>query len=74
MAGVNAVLDVQTGGGERFTEVLSQLSPPRRHVVATESWSSNVAIVKRNLGAFDASIMDHLPTYLETPNPRTVPF
>ena len=38
MANVDAVLDVQTGGGERFSEILSQIEIRPRLIAATESW------------------------------------
>ena len=58
MAHANAVLDVQTGGGERLAEILSQISSTPRHIVATESWSPNVAIAQRNLQPFSAAIVE----------------
>ena len=52
----NAVLDVQTGGGERFAEILRNLSHRPRDLAATESWPPNVAIARRALGPFGVSV------------------
>jgi SAM-dependent methyltransferase len=57
LANVDAVLDVQTGGGERFSEVLSQIENRPRLVSATESWEPNVNLAKQNLERFDASVI-----------------
>jgi SAM-dependent methyltransferase len=45
LAGANAAIDVQTGGGEVLSGVAS--APPV--LVATESWPPNVAVAKANL-------------------------
>jgi SAM-dependent methyltransferase len=47
-----AALDIQTGGGEVFAEVLSHVErlPPK--LAATESWPPNVEIAARNLSPF----------------------
>lgn len=58
MARANAVLDVQTGGGERLAEILSQIATKPRVIVASESWSPNVKIAKQNLNRFGASIVE----------------
>jgi hypothetical protein len=51
-----AVLDVQTGGGERFAEALQHVSnrPAKRH--ATESWSANVAIAHSRLAPLGVTV------------------
>jgi SAM-dependent methyltransferase len=53
-----AVLDVQTGGGEVLAEVLAQV--PRRPplVAATESWPPSLARARRNLRDFDVTVVD----------------
>jgi len=45
----NAVLEIQTGGGERFAEILSRVSHKPKTLAATESWVPNVAIARRIL-------------------------
>jgi hypothetical protein len=52
-----AVLDVQTGGGEIFAEVLGQVEHLPAKLAATESWSPNLAIAERNLGRFGTSVV-----------------
>src|SRR6202167_1203653 len=46
MAGARAVLDVQTGGGERFAEVLHHVSNRPETLAATESWRPNADIAR----------------------------
>jgi SAM-dependent methyltransferase len=58
VAGAASVLDIQTGGGEVFAEVLTQIDDRPRHLAATESWSPNVAIARRNLRPLDASVAE----------------
>jgi SAM-dependent methyltransferase len=58
MAGAESVLDVQTGGGEVLAEVLQQLPHLPPTVAATESWAPNIAIARRNLEPFGASVVD----------------
>jgi SAM-dependent methyltransferase len=58
VAQAGAVLDVQTGGGERLAEMLSQIDTKPRVIFATESWGPNVAIAKQNLRPFDASVIE----------------
>jgi SAM-dependent methyltransferase len=62
-----AVLDVQTGGGEVFAEVLAQVERPPAKLAATESWLPNLEIAKRNLGPYGASV-------LHVPDDGTLPF
>lgn len=48
-----ALLDVQTGGGEVLATV--PLAPPV--VAATESWAPNLEIARRNLEPFGATVV-----------------
>jgi SAM-dependent methyltransferase len=52
-----AALDIQTGGGEVFTEVLTRVArlPPR--LAATDSWPPNLQIAARNLRPFGVSVV-----------------
>jgi len=52
-----AVLDVQTGGGEVFAEVLAQVEHLPAKLAATESWLPNLEIAGRNLGRFGTSVV-----------------
>jgi SAM-dependent methyltransferase len=52
------VFDIQTGGGERLAEVLSEIDVGTRRVVASESWSPNISIAKKNLNRYRASIVE----------------
>jgi SAM-dependent methyltransferase len=54
----NAVFDIQTGGGERLAEVLSEIDVGSRRVVASESWRPNIPIARRNLKRYRASIVE----------------
>lgn len=58
MAEADAVLDIQTGGGEVLADVLARV--PRRPIalVATESWPPNAAIARRNLNPFGVGIVE----------------
>jgi SAM-dependent methyltransferase len=58
IAKAQSVFDVQTGGGERFAEVLSQIDPRPRVIFASESWSPNVAIATTNLERFGVSLVE----------------
>jgi SAM-dependent methyltransferase len=49
LGGANAVLDVQTGGGEVMATALAAASARPPLVVATESWPPNVALARRRL-------------------------
>lgn len=57
VAGRSAVLDIQTGGGEVFADVLRQ-SPRPRLVAATESWPPNVEIARLNLEPFGGRVFE----------------
>ena len=50
-----AVLDLQTGGGEVFAEVLGNARVPAV-VAATEAWVPNVALARRRLDPFGAQV------------------
>ncbi len=54
----NAVLDVQTGGGEVFGEVLSQVARLPSRSAATEQWPPNVEIAARNLASFGVWVVE----------------
>lgn len=59
MARAEAVLDIQTGGGEVLASVHSVqavTAPPL--VAATESWPPNVDIARRNLAALHATVVE----------------
>jgi SAM-dependent methyltransferase len=52
----DAILDVQTGGGENLAGVLNQLNPPPNTLAATESWPPNVAGARRNLRSLGVTV------------------
>jgi SAM-dependent methyltransferase len=54
MAKAEAVLDIQTGGGEVLASV--PVAPPV--VAATESWQPNVEIARRSLAKFRATVAE----------------
>lgn len=54
----DTVLDVQTGGGEVFAEVLERAKRLPERLAATESWPPNVEIAQRNLGRFGADVVE----------------
>jgi SAM-dependent methyltransferase len=56
VAVANAVLEIQTGGGERFTEILSHSSNRPKIIAATESWPPNVDIARSNLEPLGVSV------------------
>ncbi len=53
-----AVLDVQTGGGEVFAEVLGRADHLPGTLVATESWASNAAIARHHLAPFGVAVVE----------------
>jgi SAM-dependent methyltransferase len=53
MASATAALDIQTGGGE----VLAQIPHPPPVLAATESWTPNVEIARRNLARLGATVV-----------------
>jgi SAM-dependent methyltransferase len=54
----DAVLDIQTGGGEVFAEVLTRATAVPQALAATESWRPNVEIATRNLAPFGVTVVD----------------
>jgi SAM-dependent methyltransferase len=58
MAKSHAILDIQTGGGERLAEVLSEIDAGSRLIFATESWGPNIPIAQHNLERYQASIVE----------------
>ncbi len=54
MAKAEAALDIQTGGGEVLATI--PVAPPV--LAATESWPPNLAIARRNLAKFDATVAE----------------
>jgi SAM-dependent methyltransferase len=54
MAKAEAALDIQTGGGEVLARI--PVAPPI--LAATESWPPNVAIARRNLAKFNATVVE----------------
>lgn len=51
-----AVLDVQTGGGERFAEALQNASSRPQTLAATESWRPNVEIARSRLAPLGVTL------------------
>jgi SAM-dependent methyltransferase len=58
IANAEAVLDVQTGGGEVLAEVLARVSQRPRFLAATESWPPNVELANAHLRPFGASVVE----------------
>lgn len=58
VAGAPSALDIQTGGGEVFAEVLNQIGDPPRQLAATESWPPNVDRARRKLGPLGVSVAE----------------
>ncbi len=54
----SAALDVQTGGGEVYAEVLNQVERLPARLAATESWLPNLEIAARNLERFGARVVE----------------
>jgi SAM-dependent methyltransferase len=67
VTGAGSVLDVQTGGGEVISEVLSQINNRPRYLAATESWPPNVTMTRYNPRPFGVSIV-------EVPDEEALPF
>jgi SAM-dependent methyltransferase len=55
---VASVLDIQTGGGEVFAEILGRSKPRPGVVAATESWPPNLALANEQLQGFGASVVE----------------
>jgi len=56
--GADAVLDVQTGGGERFAQALRQSEALPAFLAATESWPPNVVVARQTLAPLGVSVVD----------------
>ncbi len=52
-----AVLDVQTGGGEVFSEALARTEVRPSIVAATESWQPNLQLARRALAPFGGEVV-----------------
>jgi SAM-dependent methyltransferase len=71
LEGAEAVLDVQTGGGEVFAELLGKVSRRPAAMAATEGWPANAAAARERLGAFGVDLRecgetDDLPFHADT--------
>src|SRR6202042_1825875 len=55
IAGAQAVLDIQTGGGEVLAGAIRR-PPPR--LAATESWPPNVALARQRLGPLGGTVTE----------------
>ena len=64
----NAIFDVQTGGGERLAEVLSEVDAGSLRIAASESWIPNIALAQHNLTRYGASIVE-IPDDADFPFP-----
>lgn len=62
-----AVLDLQTGGGEVLAGVLERVDVRPSTIAATESWLPNLMLARRALARFDCTV-EHVP------NDATLPF
>jgi SAM-dependent methyltransferase len=67
VAQASSVLDVQTGGGEVFAEVLAQVGDRALHLAATDSWPPNADVARCTLHPFGVSVV-------ETPDDAPLPF
>ncbi len=57
MRSATSVLDVDTGGGERFSSFLEAVDRPVR-ACATEGWGPNVPIARERLRPFDVEVIE----------------
>jgi len=57
LADVGSVLDIQTGGGEVFSEALGEHAVPGM-VCATEGWHPNVELARRRLARIGAVVVE----------------
>jgi SAM-dependent methyltransferase len=67
LGGAEAVVDLQTGGGEVFAEALAGCRRRPRSLTATESWPPNLELARERLGRFDVRVED-------VPEPGPLPF
>jgi SAM-dependent methyltransferase len=58
MTNADAVLDIQTGGGEVLAEVLSKVAHTPSTLAATESWRPNLAIARNRLNPLNVSVVE----------------
>jgi SAM-dependent methyltransferase len=58
VASASSVLDIQTGGGEVFAEVLGHTDGLPCLLAATESWPPNAERARRNLAPFGLSVAE----------------
>lgn len=58
IAAADAVLDIQTGGGEVFAEVLQRAGARPRAVAATESWPPNLEEARRRLAPLAVTVVE----------------
>ena len=65
VAGARTVLDMGTGGGERFLEILEEYGGL---AVATEGWSGNVHVASSALSPFGAAVVHASGLYLPFAN------
>ncbi len=61
-----SVLDIQTGGGEVFAEVLSQASTAPSRIAATEGWRPNLVLARKHLAPFGATVVE-IPDSADVP-------
>ncbi|GAA1419281.1 class I SAM-dependent methyltransferase [Catellatospora coxensis] len=66
-ATATAVLDVQTGGGEVYAEVLARAARRPATAAATESWPPNLALARRTLTPLGVTVA-------EAPDGAALPF
>jgi len=55
---VDSVLDVQTGGGEVFAEILAGADPAPSTVAATEGWAPNVPLARTAVAPFGGVVVE----------------
>jgi len=53
-----SVLDIQTGGGEVFAEMLGQATPTPARAAATEGWAPNLVLARQRLAPLGASVFE----------------
>jgi len=56
--GAASILDVQTGGGEVFAEILAGADPVPSFVAATEGWAPNVPLARAALASFGGVVVE----------------
>lgn len=58
LAVADAVLDVQTGGGEVYAETLAKAPRRPANLAATEGWAPNLALARDNLAPFGVTVAE----------------